>query len=249
MKGHSIILEAPVYTIDAAMKAFAGGVDRLELCADFTEGGTTPSLGVFRTIKRSMDIPVFVMIRPRGGDFIYSEKELEAMKEDILFFKNHGADGFVFGILDETGRVNKAACRELLSLAKNKPCTFHRAFDVTTDMEEAIDTLISLGFHRILTSGGENSVGEGIQKIKRLLDLANNRIIIMPGGGTQTEHLLELNQNHQLREVHASCKKVSATESDHKKHLKRSILPELEGAFLTVDEDLVREFKKVLSNI
>ncbi|MEX2511962.1 MAG: copper homeostasis protein CutC [Cyclobacteriaceae bacterium] len=249
MKGQTIILEAPVYTIDAAMKAFAGGVDRLELCADFSEGGTTPSLGVFRTIKRSIDIPVFVMIRPRGGDFNYSEKELEAMKEDIQFFKDHGADGFVFGILDETGGVNEAACRELLSLAKNKPCTFHRAFDLCIDMEEALDTIISLGFDRILTSGGENSVGEGIQKIIRLLDLANNKIIIIPGGGTQTNHLLELNQNHQLREVHASCKKVSATAGHPIKHLKRSFLPELEGEFLTVDEDLIREFKKVLSSI
>ncbi|MEX0882300.1 MAG: copper homeostasis protein CutC [Cyclobacteriaceae bacterium] len=249
MNRQAIIFEAPVYTIEAALKAFAGGVDRLELCADFGEGGTTPSLGVFRTIKKNIEIPVFVMIRPRGGDYIYSDLELEAMKEDIKFFMDHGADGFVFGILDESGRVNEAACRELLSLAKDKPCTFHRAFDLTRDMEEALDTLISLGFQRVLTSGGENSVGEGIQKIIRLLELAHNKIIIIPGGGTQTRHLLELNQNHQLCEIHASCKKVSASARNFNKHLKPAYLPDLEGRFLTVDEDLVREFKSLLSSL
>ncbi|HSF54264.1 MAG TPA: copper homeostasis protein CutC, partial [Algoriphagus sp.] len=180
-----ILLEAPVFNLQGALEAAQFGVDRLELCANFPEGGETPSAGMLRFLKSEVDIPVFVMIRPRGGDFVYSQKELIVMKQDIQLLGELGADGFVFGILDEMGKVNEAACQMLLRAVGNKPCTFHRAFDASSDLDDSLEKIIHLGFQRILTSGGKNSLTEGLPVIQDLLQKASNRIIIMPGGGTK----------------------------------------------------------------
>src|SRR5690606_32553372 len=135
-----------------ALSAADYGVDRLELCADFGEGGTTPSAGMLAHIKASVDIPVFVMIRPRGGDFFYSEGEIEVMKRDIAFFKSLGADGFVFGVLDKPGDVGCFVCCRMLQGAGDSPCTFHRAIDAAADGMKSIENVISLGSARLLTS-------------------------------------------------------------------------------------------------
>src|SRR5690606_2952844 len=152
-----ILLESPVYTLEAALLAAEYGVDRLELCADFGEGGVTPSAGMLSYLKSKIQIPIFVMIRPRGGDFFYSGEELEVMEKEIEILKSFGADGFVFGVLDAKGSVNKKACSILIRAAGGKPCTFHRAFDASSDMEKALEAVIACGFDRILTSGGKNN--------------------------------------------------------------------------------------------
>ncbi|MDX1641527.1 MAG: copper homeostasis protein CutC, partial [Balneolaceae bacterium] len=145
-----ILLESPVFNLEAALQADAYGVDRIELCSSFTEGGLTPGPGLLATLKSKIDIPLFVMIRPRAGNFVYSEEEVEVMQEEVRIFSSLGADGFVFGVLNKDGSVNKKACEKLLTSAGEKPCTFHRAFDVTSNLMKSLEDVIECGFQRIL---------------------------------------------------------------------------------------------------
>ncbi|KAK3507066.1 hypothetical protein QTP70_003876 [Hemibagrus guttatus] len=147
-----------------------GGAARIELCSSLIEGGITPSVGLLQVVKENIQIPVYVMIRPRGGDFLYSERELEVMRRDIELLKRHRADGFVLGALTEDGRVDSELCMELLATCRPLPVTFHRAFDMVHDPAVAVETLVSLGFERILTSGCDSSALEGLPVIKRLVE-------------------------------------------------------------------------------
>jgi copper homeostasis protein len=242
-----VLLEAPVFNLQAALEAAQYGIDRLELCANFPEGGETPSAGMLRFLKSEVDIPVFVMIRPRGGDFVYSQKELIVMKQDIQLLTELGADGFVFGVLDEKGRVNEAACEMLLRAAGDIPCTFHRAFDASSDLNESLQKIIHLGFHRILTSGGKNSLSEGLPVILDLLEKAKDQIIIMPGGGTKPEHLPVLKASSHLKEVHASCKIAKPSANQYvNKDLSFSGTPLDFSLHFGVNQGLVEQFKSVL---
>ncbi|MDN3689235.1 copper homeostasis protein CutC [Cyclobacterium jeungdonense] len=250
MTGKRILFEAPVYTHEAAILAAANGVDRLELCADFGEGGTTPSAGLLKVIKRQVPVPVFVMIRPRGGDFMYSPGELEAMLADIKILGDVGADGFVFGALHSTGKVDVDACKRLLEAAQDKPCTFHRAFDKVPDQFTALESIVSLGFKRILTSGGKNRVSEGLSVLTELLTRAANRVTVLPGGGLTAEDLVHLNQSGFLREVHSSCKYFRPSEgSQQKSEVRLSLLDQTEGKVLTVDPALVQSFRNTLDDL
>lgn len=245
-----VLFEAPVYTLEAALDAAGYGVDRLELCADFAEGGTTPSSGLLTVIKKRVNLPVFAMIRPRGGDFIYSDGELDIMMEDIRILKACGADGFVFGVLKENGEVNEEACKLLIETAHGKPCTFHRAFDIVPEKEAALESIIDCGFKRILTSGGRDTVGEGIETISGIMMKAGDRIIVIPGGGTKAEHLPLLYQNGYLKEFHASCKRYRRSRSTIKNdHLQLSLLSETDGKILSIDPEKVRVFRQVISQL
>jgi copper homeostasis protein len=199
-------LEAPVFTMEAAVMAAEFGVHRIELCSDFGEGGETPSVGSLAYLKEQVSIPIFVMIRPRGGDFFYTDAELEVMRRDIRILKSFGADGFVFGVLDAAGNVNVPACDLLIKEADGVPCTFHRAFDICKDKQMALEDIISCGFKRVLTSGGKNDVGRGLHNILAYIKQAKDRIIIMPGGGLKPEHVSLLKKGGLLKEIHASCK-------------------------------------------
>lgn len=202
----SYLLEAPVFNVKSALDAARLGIPRLELCANFLEGGETPSAGMLKFLKSELDIPIFVMIRPRGGDFCYSQKELMVMKRDIELLGDWGADGFVFGVLDAQGRINQDGCEALVRTASGRPCTFHRAFDACRDQNEALEPIIQSGFKRILTSGGKNSIDEGIGQIEAVMDKAKDKIIIMPGGGAKPEHVLRFKKSPYFSEIHASCK-------------------------------------------
>lgn len=242
-----ILLESPVFNLHAALKAYQYGVDRLELCSCYPEGGCTPSPGLFTYLKSRISIPIFVMIRPRGGHFTYSENELDLMKEEIRLFSNMGADGFVFGVLNSDGSVNKEACVELRGLCSDKPCTFHRAFDVSFDLNQAVEDIVECGFQRILTSGGEINVTEGLSVIESLMRNAGDEIIIMPGGGLNPELVQFLKKTGCLKEIHASCKtKKSHTEFFKKGEINFSgdILKFDET--LSVDEEKVKKFKRIL---
>lgn len=242
-----VLLEAPVFNLQAALEAAQFGIDRLELCSNFPEGGETPSAGMLRFLKSEMDIPVFVMIRPRGGDFVYSKQELMVMKQDIQLLGELGADGFVFGILDEKGSVDEAACEILLQAAVGKPCTFHRAFDASAKLDDSLKKIIHLGFQRILTSGGRNSLTEGLSVVVDLLEQAKDQIIIMPGGGTKAEHVSFLKKSGFLKEVHASCKVAKPAANEFvKKGLSFSGMPLDFSHHFGVDPGLVSEFKSVL---
>jgi copper homeostasis protein len=241
-----IKLEAPVFTVEAALKAVEYGIDRLEFCSDFSEGGTTPSPGAFSFLKSRLPVPIFVMIRPRGTDFVYSDEEVEVMEREISIFKTLNADGFVFGALSPDGSVDKEVCQRLIKAAKGKPCTFHRAFDVSKNWNQSLEDIIELGFERILTSGAKNSVSEGMANLKEIIKAAANRIIIMPGGGLKPDHLNDLLATGQLKEVHASCKGWRESEALFQN-------PELQlsssssgNRILTVDPEVVKSFMRVL---
>ncbi len=242
-----IILESPVFNVEAAMDAAQFGVDRLELCSNFPEGGETPSAGMLKFLKTEIDIPVFVMIRPRGGDFAYSQKELMVMKRDIELLGELGADGFVFGALDKYGYVDSDSCKSLLRAASGKPCTFHRAFDASADYFDSLEKIITCGFERILTSGGKNSVTEGLDLLKELLLKAQERISIMPGGGTRPEHVSELRKTGFLKEVHASCKTwKTSTNQYFNPEVSFSDDPKSFTHHLRIDPEVVNQFLEVI---
>ncbi|MDP4657563.1 MAG: copper homeostasis protein CutC [Algoriphagus sp.] len=242
----SMLLEAPVFNLQASLEAAQLGIDRLELCANFPEGGETPSAGMLRFLKREIDIPIFVMIRPRGGNFVYSPKELLVMKQDIQLLGDLGADGFVFGALDAQGSVNESACESLLRAAESKPCTFHRAFDASADLTGSLEKIIQLGFHRVLTSGGENSIEEGLPQVMALLEQAKERIIILPGGGLKVTHVSRLKESGYLKEVHASCKLAKPTDNQFVKSDLNFVGTPLDFSMnFGIDPQLVHEFKAI----
>jgi len=242
----SMLLEAPVFNLQASLEAAQLGIDRLELCANFPEGGETPSAGMLRFLKREIDIPIFVMIRPRGGNFVYSPKELLVMKQDIQLLGDLGADGFVFGALDAQGSVNESACESLLRAAESKPCTFHRAFDASADLTGSLEKIIQLGFHRVLTSGGENSIEEGLPQVMALLEQAKERIIILPGGGLKVTHVSRLKESGYLKEVHASCKLAKPSDNQFVKSDLNFVGTPLDFSMnFGIDPQLVHEFKAI----
>jgi copper homeostasis protein len=213
---NQILFEACVDSVEAAVAAQKGGADRVELCADLLEGGCTPSAGTIQLVRQKLDIRMHVIIRPRGGDFCYSEPEFEAMKLDVEFSKQAGADGVVIGILNEDGTVDVERTRALIQLARPMSATFHRAFDVTRDPFEAMQTLISLGADRILTSGQEPSVLEGLDLITELVRKADGRIIIMPGGGITERNIGKIVAQSGVKEVHAAALALADSRMKHR---------------------------------
>lgn len=202
---NSITLEVCVDSIPSGVNAAEGKADRIELCSALSEGGLTPSLGTFTILKSLINIPIFVMLRPhRAENFWYQQHEIDAMKHDAMLFKDAGADGFVFGILNTDLSVNEMACNEILEVIRPLPATFHRAFDCVEKPVEALHTLIDLGFQRVLTSGQKESAIEGCDLIRKLVDEAKDRIVVMPGGGVRVEHIRELMVKTGAREVHGS---------------------------------------------
>lgn len=197
--------EVVVYNIESALKAQEGGADRIELCDNPAEGGTTPSPGVVEVVRQNVSLDVYVMIRPRGGDFCYSRYEFHAMKRDIFQFQKLGVDGFVFGILKPDGTLDKERCRELIEKAKPLKCTCHRAFDMTRDPFEALDDCVEVGFERILTAGQMPKAPAGLDLIKQLVESAGDRIKIMPGSGVNEETVKTVVSKTGAKEIHFSA--------------------------------------------
>ena len=178
----------------------------MELCAGIPEGGTTPSYGMIRNARESISIALNVIIRPRGGDFLYSESEIKEMIYDIHAAKKLGADGLVFGCLNPDGDVDMDAMKRLMDAAGETPVTFHRAFDHTKDPLKALEDIISLGCARILTSGCSPTALEGAQLLAKLVEKAGERIIIMPGCGVREENIAEIARLSGAREFHFSAR-------------------------------------------
>ncbi len=176
-------LEICAYSAEAASAAQRTGADRVELCSGFAEGGLTPSAGAIRLVRKYLKIELFVMIRPRGGDFCYNEIEIEQMFRDIDFAKSCGADGVALGVLQPNGHVNIIRTRELVQYAAPMQVTFHRAFDMTVDLFRALDDAVICGCRRILTSGGKRTAAQGVETIRKLVQHADGRIGIMAGSG------------------------------------------------------------------
>ena len=200
----AVVLEVAVESVADALAAAHGGADRLELCAALDLGGITPSLGVFEEVRAATTMPVVVMIRPRGGDFVYDDCELAAMKRDLTHFLPLAPDGFVFGALSADAVVNLDACRDLVAAARGVPCVFHRAFDRTDDNRRTIEDLISLGFARVLTSGRANDALAGAQNIAKVRHLARGRIGVLPCGNVRATNVGEILRLTNCEDVHGS---------------------------------------------
>ncbi|MFV7234788.1 copper homeostasis protein CutC [Flavobacterium sp. ZB4R12] len=198
-------LEIACFNLQSVIIAQENGADRVELCANMNEGGTTPDLEITNLAKKELSIDLNVMIRPRGGNFVYSDFEFEQMKLEILAFKKLKVNGFVFGILKEDSSVNKEQNKELVALAHPLPCTFHRAFDVVKDVNQSLESVIECGFKAILTSGQENNVVEGIDVLAELVEKANNRIVIMPGGSLRSTNIELLKEKTKAIFYHSSA--------------------------------------------
>lgn len=199
-------LEICVGSWQSAMVAQMGGADRVELCDNLAEGGTTPSYGMISTCRKFLKIPFFPIIRPRGGDFIFTDDEFEIMKEDVIICKNLACEGIVIGMLNKDGSIDCERCAELISLAGDMQITFHRAFDRCSDLERGLEDIIKLGCHRILTSGAKEFALEGLEVIKSLVNQAGSRISIMPGSGVNEQNLAQIVRESGAREFHTTAK-------------------------------------------
>ena len=207
MKEKKGLIEVCVYNSRSAINAQNGGAQRIELCDNMYEGGTTPSFAMIKTMKDRLDIDINVMIRPRGGDFVYNEMEFEIMKSDILKCKEIGVNGVVFGVLKVNGEIDTNRTRILIDYARPLSVTFHRAFDMTQDIFRSLDDLISIGIDRVLTSGAKNTAIEGIETLKQLVRQSDNRIVIMPGSGINHENIKEIFEKTGATEYHMSGKR------------------------------------------
>ena len=201
-------LEVSAYSVQWAVDAQKAGADRVELCANLYEGGTTPSYAAIELARKYLDIELYVIIRPRGGDFLYSDIEFETMKRDIIAAKKLGVDGLVLGILNIDGSIDKKCTKELVELSAPLPVTFHRAFDVAKNPFQALEDIIETGCERILTSGQKATAFEGLNLIADLVQKANKRISIMPGSGINESNIQEIQAKSKAFEFHLSGKKI-----------------------------------------
>ena len=197
-----ILVEACVDSVESALAAARGGAHRIELCANLIEGGTTPSAGTLAICRARLDIPICVLVRPRGGDFLYSAAELAVMLEDIAHAKEAGAHGIVTGVLRVDGEIDAERTRDLIAAARPLRVTFHRAFDVSRDAGRALETLIALGVDRVLTSGQAATAPEGTETIAGLVRQAAGRIVVLPGGGITVDNVADLVRATGVTEVH-----------------------------------------------
>lgn len=233
------LLEVPVFTMEAAMLA-SQYADRLEVCDGPQEGGTTPSFGMVKVLSNRISVPIRIMIRPRGGDFNYSVEEFEVMKSDIHHFKSLNIEGFVFGILDENLDLDKNRCEELIKRAGPFPVTLHRAIDVSADPLTGLEDAISLGYDRILTSGGKPKAEEGVTLIRTMVEQANDRIKIMAGSGLNSTNLQRVIKETGVKEVHLSARKEVARQKSGSA---------IDPKYLSVNLDELRLIKNTLNKL
>lgn len=198
-------LEIACFNYESALIAEESGADRIELCENMQLGGTTPNAVLAVRVREKLSIKMHVIIRPRGGNFVYTDEEFVEMKQDIKHLKKLSVDGFVFGILNPDGSVNKKQNQELVNLASPLSCTFHRAFDSVNSIEQALEDVIDCGFKTILTSGHATSVEEGIDDLEMIQKLAKDRIEIMPGGGLRSSNIKLLQEKLEPTFYHSSA--------------------------------------------
>jgi copper homeostasis protein len=206
-----MIYEICVDSAAGVRAAKSAGADRVELCADLLEGGITPSCGMMRQARVTADIGLHVIVRPRGGDFLFDDDEFAIMRSDIETAKAEGADGVVIGLLTRAGEVDTVRTRELISLARPLSVTFHRAFDMTREPFEALEALIELGVDRVLTSGQEATALEGLPMVAELVRRAESRIVVMPGGGITSQNVERIIAAAKPKEIHFAALEPTAS--------------------------------------
>jgi copper homeostasis protein len=237
-----VVLEVCVDSLESALAAQKGGAHRIELCSDLLEGGITPSAGLIASVRRRISIGVNVMIRPRGGDFCYSADEFEAMEQDVRMAKQLAADSIVVGILKEDGHVDTRRTRHLVDIARPLKVTFHRAFDMSIDLDQALEDIIQTGADRLLTSGAEQTVEEGMTTVARLVSAAGGRLVIMAGAGISERNVLRVLTETGVREIHAGLRTAVPSKMRHRNEkVSMGIIKGHEYKQAVVLEDRVRQ--------
>ena len=197
------LLEITVESLDTALAAERGGADRIELCSELAHGGVTPPVATLRKVHDELEIPVFAIIRPRAGNFCYTDAEFTAMLRSIATARDLGLDGIAVGVLREDNTVDTERTRELIEAARPLEVTFHRAFDHTPDLLRALEDVVQTGATRILTSGGANGAPEGAAKLRKLVDAARDGITVMPGAGLHAANIVQIAAETRAREFHS----------------------------------------------
>jgi copper homeostasis protein len=235
----SVILEICVDSVESAIAAARGGADRVELCSALGEGGVTPSAGLVRAVRRAIPIDVFLIVRPHSGNFVYSAEDFEVMRDDIVDAKSLGVNGIAIGLLTADGHVDIERTRWLIETARPLQVTFHRAFDLSSDLNRALEDVIACGADRILTSGGEADALRGMERIGRLREQAGDRIRIMAGGGIRRSNVRKLAERTGVRDIHTSLNKtvVSPAENGNAR-VRIGSRPGENARFLVTEEDV-----------
>ena len=239
-----MIIEIAVFSLEAAIAAYQAGAHRIELCTAAAEGGLTPSAATMRLAKKYVKIPIHVMIRPREGDFCYSEKEFESMLLDIAAAKMVGMQGIVAGILNPDGTVDEKRTAILVDAAAPMNVTFHRAFDMVSDQYKALEAIIYAGCARILTSGGQQTAPQGIDKLADLVSKAGDRISIMPGSGVNYSNAKHIAEVTGCKEIHLSARSFVPGKMNFKQPLVT-----MGGSVSIPDYDLQLPDKKMIHDI
>jgi copper homeostasis protein len=236
-----IKLEIAVFSVEAALAAIDSGADRIEFCENPLEGGTTPSFGSLSSLITLTSKPVFPIIRPRGGDFLYTNNEFNAMRSDVLMARKLDYPGIVLGLLNADGSIDTERTKRLVDLASPMEVTFHRAFDRCKDPFKALEDIIATGCKRILTSGQVPNAADATPLLKKLVEQAGDRIIIMPGSGVRSNNIKEIIQATGAKEIHSSARKMVPTQM---LYFKATMQEEL----LTTNVD-TEEIKKMLEQL
>jgi copper homeostasis protein len=244
-------LEICTDSVESAIDAQLAGADRIELCSNLGEGGTTPSSGTIRSARNNLNIALNVIIRPRGSDFLYSDREYDIMRRDIEFCGESGIDGVVIGILHTDGTVDIDRTKHLIELARPMTVTFHRAFDMCADPQKALEDIITAGADRLLTSGQENSALEGIDLLASLVRNAGGRIIIMPGGGITESNIEFLAHHTGAKEFHLTGRSdIDSEMSFRREGITMSGIPGInEYSRKIADKQKIRNIVKILKII
>jgi copper homeostasis protein len=246
-----ILVEACVDSVASCVSAERGGAGRLELCDALFDGGTTPSAGMIAACREAVSIPLVVMIRPRGGGFVYSDEEREVMRRDVIVARELGADGIAIGALLPDSAIDVRLVRALVDAGRDLPVTFHRAFDFAPDLEKALESLAKAGVKRVLTSGGAPTAADGVNALAKLVRHAGSRITVMAGGGVRENNVAGIVSASGVREVHVRLTRLARSEAIPGKAgvRVRKELPEDEGAWEETDQDRVRTFVKTVAAI
>ncbi len=238
------LLEIAAFNLSSALEAAKAGADRIELCENHAEGGVTPSYGALKLAIQQILVPVFPIIRPRGGDFLYDDCEFNALLEDVTLCKTMGFPGIVTGILMPDGRIDVNRMSRIAESAYPMELTCHRAFDRTPDPFEALEDIIACGFNRVLTSGQAKEAIQGLELIKQLVAKSGDRIIILPGAGITSENIKKVAEYTGVSELHSSARKQRQSLMDYQHPLTGAGLNTI---FVDVEE--VRKMKTIINSI
>ncbi len=242
----AIALEICADSLASSLSAERGGADRIELCSDLAEGGITPSAGLIEIVRSRVSIALHVLVRPRAGNFCYSDEEFETMRRDIVVAKNLGANGVASGVLDASGNIDVKRTRELVELARPLSFTFHRAFDLAADLPRAFDDVYACGADRLLTSGGAPTAVAGADVIARLVQMAAGKLIVMACGGIHGQNAAQIVNRTGAKEIHAGLRTPLPDSSSGFSRIQLGTAPE--ATRFEVREESVVQLRRAVSS-